>query len=124
VEPVDLTSGDVKTDTLADRYGLVTQRRLARSREKGNRLFDRVRVQQYPIARLQPLLRDEEPLRPISGRDEMLGGETARAGDDGDSGMIDATSGRGRGGLRVIWGDSGVLVVVVEWVAALRPIVH
>ena len=88
---MDLTGGDVEADARADRYSLITEGSLPRSREKGDRLLNWVRVQQDPVARLQPLLRDEKPLGAVLSRDQMLGGETAGTGYDRDSRMVDAT---------------------------------
>jgi hypothetical protein len=65
MEPMDRAGGDVEADARADRNRFTTERRLAQSREKGDGLFDRVRVQQNPVSRPQPLLGDEEPLRTI-----------------------------------------------------------
>ncbi len=92
MEPVDHTSRYVEADTRANRYGLFTERRLARSREKGDGLLDRVGVQQDAVSRLEPLLGDEEPLCAIPCRDQVLGRQSAGTRHDRDVGVVDATA--------------------------------
>jgi hypothetical protein len=70
---MDHASGDVEADARANQLSLFAKRRLAGSREKGDGLFDRVRVQQNPVSRLKPLLGDEEPFRTIPCRNQVLG---------------------------------------------------
>jgi hypothetical protein len=89
---VDLTGGDIEADTRAYGYGLFAERRLARSREKGDGLLDRVGVQQDPVSRLEPLLGDEEPFRAIPCRDQVLGRQSAGTSHDRDVGVVDATA--------------------------------
>jgi hypothetical protein len=97
---MDLTGGDVEADTRANCYGLCTERRLTRSREKGEGLLDRVGVEQNPVSRLEPLLGDEEALRAISCRDQVLGRQPAGTRHGWDIGVVDAAR-RGCQGVRV-----------------------
>jgi hypothetical protein len=89
------TGGDIEADARTNRHCLRAEDGLASTRKKGDRLLNRMRMKQHAVARLEPLLRDEKMLRPIPRRDEMLGGETAGAGDDRQGGVIDAATGRG-----------------------------
>ena len=73
-------------------HSLFAKRRLARSREKGDGLFDRVRVQQDPVSWLKPLLSNEEPFRAIPRRNQVLGRQSAGTGHDRDAGVVDATA--------------------------------
>jgi hypothetical protein len=98
---MDLTGGDVETDTRANGNGLFAERRLTRSREKGDGLLDRMGVQQNSVSRLEPLLGDEESLRAIPRRDQVLGRQPAGTRHDRDVGVVDATTGRGCQSVRV-----------------------
>jgi len=87
-----LTGGDIEADTHANWQGLLAERRLARSREKGDGLFHRVGVEQNPVSRLEPLLGDEQSLRTIPCGNQVLGRQPAGTRHDRDVGVVDATA--------------------------------